>query len=67
MSADPQSNSPAPQPQPAGTSGQVRKIPLSKIMANPDQPRKVMDEDKLTKLSDSMKEAGQQTAAKVRP
>jgi ParB-like chromosome segregation protein Spo0J len=45
----------------------IKQIPLLKILPNPDQPRKVMDETTLNGLGESIKEVGQKTTAKVRP
>lgn len=36
----------------------VRKLDVSLIKANPNQPRKIFDEEKLTELSESIKEHG---------
>ncbi|RXJ84155.1 ParB/RepB/Spo0J family partition protein [Arcobacter cloacae] len=36
----------------------IRKIDVSAIKANPNQPRKIFDEEKLTELSESIKEHG---------
>jgi len=36
----------------------IRKINVSLIKANPNQPRKIFDEEKLTELSESIKEHG---------
>ncbi|HJE03790.1 MAG TPA: ParB N-terminal domain-containing protein, partial [Aliarcobacter thereius] len=36
----------------------INKIKISLIKVNPNQPRKIFDEDKLKELSDSIKEHG---------
>jgi ParB family chromosome partitioning protein len=38
--------------------GQIQEIPLAKISANPDQPRKNFNEEELKKLAESIKEHG---------
>lgn len=40
------------------TAGAISEIPLNQISTNPDQPRKEFDEDKLTELSESIKNHG---------
>ncbi|MDR0313878.1 MAG: ParB/RepB/Spo0J family partition protein, partial [Treponema sp.] len=39
-------------------SDEVRLIPLGKIIANPEQPRKIFDEGDLAELADSIREHG---------
>lgn len=42
----------------AGSGEQIKQIQLSKIVANPDQPRKEFDEGSLNELAQSIKEHG---------
>src|SRR5574344_1097529 len=42
----------------SGVKSGIRKINVSLIKANPNQPRKIFDEEKLQELSESIKEHG---------
>src|SRR5208283_1146874 len=44
----------------------IEKIPLSKIMENPDQPRHWFRPGSIEEIAESMKAIGQQTTAKTR-
>jgi ParB/RepB/Spo0J family partition protein len=54
-------------PQRPEVPGQIVKIPLFKLIANPDQPRRSFRPGSIQAMRDSLLEIGQQTAAKVRP
>ena len=47
-----------PSPNPEISEERLLKIPISRIMPNPFQPRKIMGENEITELSESIKELG---------
>lgn len=46
---------------------EFQRIPLDRIVANPDQPRKHFNRDELAELADSIRERGLMQPIKVRP
>ena len=58
---------PAPEKERTGTTGRLRNLPLDRIYANPDQPRKVFNVSELEELAASIKTHGLLQAIRVRP
>ena len=48
-------------------SGEIQKIPVDKIIPDPDQPRKKFDEEKLNELAESIKQHGLLEPILVKP